>query len=132
MRVGTIHLSRPENERQCAHRGRRGSGGADRSGRRPHTRIRRTGYPYGQHCRQAVQENHLGVRRSHIAVLAIAGVLFFYSGKTGDRIAVGSKDFTEQIILGELLAEAIEAKTGLQVERRFDLGGTLAHKRWWR
>jgi glycine betaine/choline ABC-type transport system substrate-binding protein len=63
-----------------------------------------------------------------IAVLAIAGVLFFYSGKTGDRIAVGSKDFTEQIILGELLAQAIEAKTGLQVERRFDLGGTLAHE----
>jgi len=63
-----------------------------------------------------------------IAVLAIAGVLFFYSGKTGDRIAVGSKDFTEQIILGELLAQAIEAKTGLQVERRFDLGGSLAHE----
>jgi osmoprotectant transport system permease protein len=62
------------------------------------------------------------------AVLAIAGVLFLYSGKTGDRIAVGSKDFTEQIILGELLAQAIEAKTGLQVERRFDLGGTLAHE----
>ena len=40
----------------------------------------------------------------------------------------GSKDFTEQIILGELLAQAIEAKTGLQVERRFDLGGNLAHQ----
>jgi len=62
------------------------------------------------------------------AVLAITGVLFSYSGKTGDRIAVGSKDFTEQILLGELLAQAIEAKTGLQVERRFDLGGTMAHE----
>ena len=41
---------------------------------------------------------------------------------------MGSKDFTEQIILGELLAQAIEAKTGLQVERRFDLGGSLAHE----
>jgi glycine betaine/choline ABC-type transport system substrate-binding protein len=41
---------------------------------------------------------------------------------------VGSKDFTEQAILGELLAQAIEAKTGLQVERRFDLGGSLAHE----
>src|SRR5499427_4018102 len=61
------------------------------------------------------------------AVLAITGVLFSYSGKTGDRIAVGSKDFTEQILLGELLAQTIEAKTGLQVERRFDLGGTMAH-----
>jgi glycine betaine/choline ABC-type transport system substrate-binding protein len=62
------------------------------------------------------------------AVLAIAGVMVFYSGKTGERIAVGSKDFTEQAILGELLAQAIEAKTGLQVERRFDLGGSLAHE----
>jgi osmoprotectant transport system permease protein len=63
-----------------------------------------------------------------IVVLGIAGVMVFYSGKTRDRIAVGSKDFTEQIILGELLSQAIEAKTGLQVERRFDLGGTLAHE----
>jgi osmoprotectant transport system permease protein len=62
------------------------------------------------------------------AVLAIAGALVFYSGKSSERIAVGSKDFTEQIILGELLAQAIEAKTGLVVERRFDLGGSLAHE----
>jgi len=41
---------------------------------------------------------------------------------------VGSKDFTEQIILGELLAQAIEAKTDMKVERRFDLGGSLAHE----
>ena len=52
----------------------------------------------------------------------------FFSGSSASRIAVGSKDFTEQIILGELLAQAIEAKTGLQVERRFDLGGNLAHQ----
>ena len=32
------------------------------------------------------------------------------------------------MILGEILAQAIEAKTGLQVERRFDLGGNLAHE----
>ena len=63
-----------------------------------------------------------------IAIVAIAGIVFFYSGENSDRIAVGSKDFTEQIILGELLAQAIEAKTGLPVERRFDLGGNLAHE----
>jgi osmoprotectant transport system permease protein len=62
------------------------------------------------------------------AVLAIAAAPIFYSGKSGERIAVGSKDFTEQIILGELLAQAIEAKAGLPVERRFDLGGSLAHE----
>jgi osmoprotectant transport system permease protein len=63
-----------------------------------------------------------------VAVVAIGSVTVFHSGKTSDRIAVGSKDFTEQIILGELLAQAIEAKTDFQVERRFDLGGTLAHE----
>ncbi|HXV83149.1 MAG TPA: glycine betaine ABC transporter substrate-binding protein [Candidatus Binatia bacterium] len=63
-----------------------------------------------------------------LAILAIAGLIVFYAGKDSDRIAVGSKDFTEQIILGELLAETIEAKLNLPVERRFDLGGNLAHE----
>jgi glycine betaine/choline ABC-type transport system substrate-binding protein len=59
--------------------------------------------------------------------LAVAGVIFFYPEAGTDRVAVGSKDFTEQIILGELLAQSIAAK-GLKVARRFDLGGTLAHE----
>lgn len=37
---------------------------------------------------------------------------------------VGSKNFTEQLILGELMAQQIEAKTHLPVERRFYLAGT--------
>lgn len=41
------------------------------------------------------------------------------------RVVVGSKNFTEQIILAELLAQQIEAQTGLRVERRVNLGGTL-------
>lgn len=40
------------------------------------------------------------------------------------RIVVGSKNFTEQAILGELLAQQIEAKTHLKVDRRFYLAGT--------
>jgi osmoprotectant transport system substrate-binding protein len=39
-------------------------------------------------------------------------------------IVVGSKNFPEQAILGELLAQKIEAKTNLHVERRFYLAGT--------
>ncbi|OLP16012.1 ABC transporter substrate-binding protein [Leptolyngbya sp. 'hensonii'] len=42
-----------------------------------------------------------------------------------NRIVVASKNFTEQVILGELVAQQIEAKTGLQVDRRLNLGGTL-------
>jgi osmoprotectant transport system substrate-binding protein len=41
-----------------------------------------------------------------------------------DRIVVGSKNFTESLILGELLAQRIEAQTHLKVERRFYLAGT--------
>ena len=44
------------------------------------------------------------------------------------RIVVGSKDFTEQVILGELIARQIERRTGLGVERKFELGGDLCHR----
>src|SRR6202521_2119897 len=40
------------------------------------------------------------------------------------RIVVGSKNFTEQLILGEMIAQQIETKTHLPVERRFYLAGT--------
>lgn len=39
-------------------------------------------------------------------------------------IRIGSKNFTEQLILGELLAQLIERETDMRVDRRFDLGGT--------
>jgi osmoprotectant transport system substrate-binding protein len=45
------------------------------------------------------------------------------------EITVGSKFFTEQVLLAELLAQQIEAKTGIKVERKTNLGGTLlVHK----
>ena len=42
-----------------------------------------------------------------------------------DRIVVGSKNFTESDLLGEIVAQQIERRTGLSVERRFHLGGTF-------
>ncbi len=53
--------------------------------------------------------------------LALAGC----RGARANTILVGSKNFTEQIVLGELLAQQIEAHTALRVDRRFDLGGTF-------
>ena len=45
------------------------------------------------------------------------------------KIVIGSKFFTEQVILAELLAQHIEARTGIPVERKSNLGGTLlCHK----
>ena len=51
-----------------------------------------------------------------------AGTLW-QAGPKG-AIKIGSKNFTEQLILAEMLAQRIEA-TGLSVERRFNLGGTM-------
>ena len=42
-----------------------------------------------------------------------------------NTIVVGSKNFTEQLILGEMFAQVIEARTHLPVERRFYLAGTF-------
>jgi osmoprotectant transport system substrate-binding protein len=53
-----------------------------------------------------------------LAVVALA------AGCGGDRVVVGAKNFTEQRILGELLAQTVES-VGLRAERRFDLGGTF-------
>lgn len=50
------------------------------------------------------------------------------TGQGPDRtttVVVGAKNFTEQIVLGELLSQWIEGRTGLWVERRFPLGGTV-------
>lgn len=40
-------------------------------------------------------------------------------------IRIGSKDATESVIIGNMLADLIEAKTDIKVERRLALGGTM-------
>jgi osmoprotectant transport system permease protein len=45
------------------------------------------------------------------------------------KVTIASKNFTEQIILAELMAQLIEFKTHLKVERKFNLGSTpLIHQ----
>ena len=45
------------------------------------------------------------------------------------HLRIGSKFFTEQVVLAELLAQHIEARTGIPVDRKTNLGGTLlVHK----
>lgn len=45
------------------------------------------------------------------------------------RIVVGSKNFTEQVVLGEIVAQQIERRLGAEVDRKLNLGGTLlAHQ----
>jgi osmoprotectant transport system permease protein len=42
------------------------------------------------------------------------------------HVTVGSKDFTESILLAEIVAQMLEAQN-IEVDRKFDLGGNLAH-----
>jgi len=56
-----------------------------------------------------------------LALVALAGC----GKRAQERIVVGSKNFTEQIVLAELFAQQIEAHAGLAVERKVNLGGTL-------
>ncbi len=61
--------------------------------------------------------------------VAILALLAFSLGKyfIGDSgaIRIGTKNFTEQIILGELLTQLIEARSEIPVEQKQNLGGTF-------
>lgn len=46
-------------------------------------------------------------------------------GNSERSVTVGSKNFTEQIILGEIMSQLIESRTDLKVNRKFNLGGTF-------
>ena len=59
------------------------------------------------------------------AIFLIAAIALISCGPPRrDTIVIGSKNFTEQAILGELLAQHLESRTHLHVVRRFYLVGT--------
>jgi glycine betaine/choline ABC-type transport system substrate-binding protein len=60
-----------------------------------------------------------GRRALVLAAAALAGC------GGADRVVVVSKNFTEQTILAELVAQQLERRTELEIERRFFLGGTF-------
>lgn len=67
--------------------------------------------------------------RRWIAVLIsfVVAAGFVAACKQGPKkkLVIGSKFFTEQVVLAELLAQHIEQRTGIPVERKTNLGGTL-------
>jgi osmoprotectant transport system permease protein len=75
-------------------------------------------------------------RKKRLIWLGLAGFLVFssiglfyqqinFNNKSGGEITIGSKNFTEQVILSEILAQQIENNTNLKVDRKFNLGGTF-------
>jgi osmoprotectant transport system substrate-binding protein len=66
------------------------------------------------------------MRRLFCALLLILTVLFSACrAPSRPQLVVSSKFFTEQIVLAELLAQHIEARMGIPVARKSNLGGTL-------
>jgi osmoprotectant transport system substrate-binding protein len=59
-----------------------------------------------------------------LVLIALAVLLPACSPSHSDRIVVGSKNFTESLLLGEIFAQVIEARTQVKVDRRFYLAGT--------
>jgi osmoprotectant transport system permease protein len=85
----------------------------------------------------ALVERAIRRRRSHVVTrqraLAAAALLATIAGGAAALISgaartptvvVGSKNFTEQIVLGEIVAQVVERTTSLRVDRRLNLGGT--------
>ncbi len=56
-------------------------------------------------------------------VLALSLSLFGCSG--GDKVTIGSKDFGENVVIGEMMAQLIEQHTDLKVNRKLNMGGTF-------
>jgi osmoprotectant transport system permease protein len=73
--------------------------------------------------RSASRRTALAAAAAVIAVALVAGGTA--AARSRGAIVVGSKNFTEQVILGELVAQTIERDTGMRVQRRLNLGGTL-------
>ncbi len=67
-------------------------------------------------------------RASSLLLVALMAALACHScneSPSKSRLVIASKFFTEQIVLAELLAQHIEARTGIPVQRKSNLGGTL-------
>jgi len=61
-----------------------------------------------------------------LSVVLISIVLLSSCGPSREnRIVIGSKNFTEQAVLGEIFEQMLEGKTNLRVERRFYLAGSF-------
>lgn len=91
-----------------------------------------------------IAERPVALRRRYVAVgvaavlTAVVGIGYTSNYRAGSSnassadgasqtIIVGSKDFTESIILAEILAQTLE-KNGITAVRKFELGGNLAHE----
>jgi len=81
---------------------------------------------------EAVMKRERGSTLLPVAVLCVLSVsvaIFTFPVSSKTAIVIGGKNFTEQLVLGEILAQQIESRTTLPVDRRLNLAGSLiAHQ----
>jgi glycine betaine/choline ABC-type transport system substrate-binding protein len=71
----------------------------------------------------------MGGEKIVAGLIAAAGVNWIAACARGKPITVGSKNFTEQVILGEIAAQHVSLRLSQRVDRKLNLGGTLlAHQ----
>ena len=75
---------------------------------------------------KAPKKNYIALKV--ISVVVVVSMLFVvfsssFSSKK-DTITIGSKDYTEQLILGNVYAELVEKNTNLKVKKNLNLGGS--------
>ena len=82
----------------------------------------------GGHANQRRSVRKFGHRSQRVAawigLLAASFGLLACAPPRSSHVVIGAKDFTEQVVLGEMLAQEIEASGGGPVERRFWLAGS--------
>ncbi len=64
------------------------------------------------------------MRRGLILAAAVAFVISSACARGPRKVRIGSKNFSEQVLLGEVVAQALEAR-GVAVDRKLNLGGTF-------
>lgn len=64
---------------------------------------------------------------SLVTVILLLCSVVLIGCSSSDTITIGSKDFSENIVLGEIFAQLIEAKTDLKVVRKLNMGGTFVN-----
>ena len=67
------------------------------------------------------------VQRALLFITIVALAAFMASCSGANTITIGSKDYSENILLAEIMAQLIEAKTDLKVNRKLNLGGTFVN-----
>lgn len=81
----------------------------------------------GGHTTNRNKRNGKKLVLSLVSLVLIASfILSYFTGakKSDNVITIGSKDYTEQAILGNMVADLIEERTDISVNRQLELGGT--------